>query len=56
MLERRCLKKAAGSFPGSFKTSGAGGTRESKCPVLRTELVKSENAHLFGSKWRVIAQ
>lgn len=24
---------------------------ESKCPVPRRELVKSENGHLFGSKW-----
>lgn len=29
---------------------------ESKCPVLRPELVKSENTHLFDGKWRVIEQ
>lgn len=44
-----CLKKAAGSFPGSLKPAGLV-AHESKCPVLRPELVKSENGHLFGSR------
>lgn len=44
-LESRCLKKAAGSFPGSPKTRRLDG--ESKCPILILELIKCENSHFI---------
>lgn len=50
----RCLKKAAGSFPGSFKPAGLV-AQESKCPGLKAELIKSENWLLIGSKCGIIA-
>lgn len=55
-LESRCLKTAAGSLPGSCQEAAGLVAHDSKCPVLGAKLLKSENGHLFGSKWRVIAQ
>lgn len=44
--ENRRLKKAAGSFPGSFKTSGDGGTQGGNSPC-KSELVKYKNLFFF---------
>lgn len=55
-LESRRLKTAAGSFPGSCQEAAGLVAHDSKCPVLGAKIFKSENGHLFGSKWSVIAQ